>query len=1019
MSTGDLSYRPVLVWRLILIVALCFVSLAAGGAVLVWLAYRSLPNAGADISATLGALLVRWWPLLVAAWALVWVVATLLVFVVLRPLRHLVVAAKGSDTRLLPTDDEGEVGEIARMLEQTLRSGQQYRFELTHQRTIAENLEQQIDAITRLSQSLYRSPDVGAALIQVAAELQTAFRCDQAGIALVQPDTIDYYLSSATDESAMVLRAPRSGASLAERVLERGNLQRINDLPSQPELAAPGIANPRSALGVPMHMHLGPPGVVFLQSRRSATFDEQDISQLVRIAGYLSSAVEHVWQFYSERGRRRAVESVMQAARALGAALAPGRVPEVLLDHLGDVLPYDRCVVLLVDGDMLEVRASRGHEELAAYTRVPANTMPLIEDILTTRQPVVLSHASAEPRYRTFDQSSATQSWLGVPLERQERVAGILVLEQARPDAYGDDELRAAEALAQQAVSAIDNARLFAEARERAERLEVVAHSTQVISTRDVSRDLPAILRIIIHQMRRVVPCDYAALALYQDESFFVETVYDYTASHQLDNAANNTSASTNTPWQTAYRTSAPVVQHDLARSAFADDRQLVEKGLRSSVVVPIIGASKPIGALQFASSQPSVYTTSRISALLELSHYLGTALHNAQLQREREETAVKLARTEEHLNLVDKVRVVGQLASGVAHDFNNLLAGVLGNAQLLLMEIDDAEQRDMLSVIVQAAKDGTETVRRLQGFARMEHDSPMTEVRVDQLARDAIDITRPRWRDVAQSRGASISITRDLQPVTPIAGRPAELREVLTNLIINAADAMPRGGHITVRTFMNPVADSDEVVIEIEDQGVGIPDDVRERIFDPFFTTKGEQGTGLGLPVSLGIIQSHGGTIEVDTTPGEGTRFVVRLPVREAGASQAELFNVPDTMVPGHILFVESDDVVRGATCRILARWGHKVTEATNAAAALEKFAPGRYDVVMSDLGMPDMNGWELLSLVRQRDADVPTVLITGWGLQDSTDEARARGIDVVIEKPFDQDTLRAALGAALSVRR
>jgi CheY-like chemotaxis protein len=326
-----------------------------------------------------------------------------------------------------------------------------------------------------------------------------------------------------------------------------------------------------------------------------------------------------------------------------------------------------------------------------------------------------------------------------------------------------------------------------------------------------------------------------------------------------------------------------------------------------------------------------------------------------------------------------------------------------------------------MLGIIERAAKDGAETVRRLQGFARMEHDSPMTEVRLDILARDAIDITRPRWRDVAQSRGASIEVVKQLQPVTPLAGRPAELREVLTNLIINAVDALPKGGKIIVSTYDDKVSGdgAGHVVVEVADTGTGMLPEVRARIFDPFFTTKGEQGTGLGLAVSLGIVQSHGGEITVESDAGSGTRFTIRLPVRAADqSSKLARRHKTATIRPGHILFVESEAMIRDSTVRLLSRWGHQVTQASGGVEALQIFAPDTYDLVISDLGMPDMNGWDLLSQIKQRDRRVPTVLITGWGREFGDEEARARGVDFVIEKPFDQDDLREILVEAISGR-
>jgi two-component system cell cycle sensor histidine kinase/response regulator CckA len=165
-----------------------------------------------------------------------------------------------------------------------------------------------------------------------------------------------------------------------------------------------------------------------------------------------------------------------------------------------------------------------------------------------------------------------------------------------------------------------------------------------------------------------------------------------------------------------------------------------------------------------------------------------------------------------------------------------------------------------------------------------------------------------------------------------------------------------------------------------------------------------------------MGIVQSHGGQIEIESQVGVGTRFIIRLPVRAAAPSGKRRAPRNLTITPGHILFVESEAMVRDATVRVLTRWGHKVAQASGGVEALQMFAPDTYDVVISDLGMPDMNGWELLGLIKQRDRRVPTILITGWGRQFSDEESRSRGVDFVIEKPFDQDDLREVLAEAMA---
>lgn len=1028
--------RSTIAWRVLLVVATSVLVLLGSLAGLLWWAYDAIaldlaqrPPEGRTLDAARQLALSQaqqLWLFGVAAVVLTLLIALALSRWAVRPLSQLVAAASSltDETQFqLPVRAVGEVGQLARnfseMSDMLLRSSR----ELEKQNRLMSESVVRLEGLLQVGQELSVTLDADQLLRRVANTLQTTFGYERAGAALIDGESLIYYLSEIPGEKPPApQRLPLSEASVAGKAALTGAPVRIDDVrdDSAPS-PSPGLPAVRAELAMPV-IHNGQVlGVIEIQSLRGAAFTDQDEEQLGLLARLLAVALSNSNRFHDEQLRRQLAEAIFRVSQMLSAALASERVPELILDQLAQVLPFDRSALLLVNGEYVETTAARGFSDsqVLARARTYVRDAPLIAEIAAEGSPIILDDAQQDPRYRPTSGTSPARSWMGAPLLRQGQVIGVLVLESDQPNRYAKEELNAITAIANQATIAIENARLYADAQDRAQRLEVITQITQLISTRDVIRELHGILRMSIHMIRRVVPCDYAALALYNDDedTFSVETVYDFSVRDWSDLPAGQRVAAEGTPWQMACRTAGPVVQSDLSRSAFMEDQPLAASGLQSGVVVPIIGANRAIGALNFASRDSGAYGQAQIATLLELSHYLGPALHNARLQQEREDTATQLARTQEHLNLVDKVRVVGQLASGVAHDFNNLLAGILGNAQLLLLEIQDQEQRDMLRVIERAAKDGSETVRRLQGFARMEHDSPMTEVRLDMLARDAIDITRPRWRDVAQSRGASIEIDRQLQPVTPIAGRAAELREVLTNLIINSVDAMPQGGHIAIRTYDDPAADgSGSVVLEVADDGIGMPPDVRARIFDPFFTTKGDHGTGLGLAVSLGIVQGHGGQIDVESEIGGGTRFVIRLPVRaaEAAGEQHEGKDVP--IVPGHLLFVESEPMIREAMVRLLSRWGHRVTQASGGVDALRMFAPETFDVVISDLGMPDMSGWDLLSQIRQRDRRVPTVLLTGWGRQFSEDEARERGVDFVLEKPFDQEDLRRVLAQAMS---
>ena len=972
-------------------------------------------------------LALPWWPaalaVLLGAMLLVWV----LVRRATRPLGQLVTAAAtiGSEAagQPLPVRAAGEVGELARSFEALSQALQRSTHELEQQHRSLSAMVRRLEGLLRIEQELSATVEADQVLRRMATILRSTFGYEWAGVALVDGEVLAYHGCDAEPGAGLAAprRTPLTEQSIAGRAALTGAPVRVDDLNGAPHDApAPGLPAARSELAVPV-IHTGQLlAMIVVQSSRPAAFGPEDEQQLLALAHPLATALATARYFQAGQLYRQLAAAAYRLSQALTAAPAPGEVPGLLLDQIAQALPEDRGVVVLLDGDYLEIAAAHGFagppELVRARMRLADH--PLIAEVARQGCALALADTARDPRYRPIAGAPPARSWLGAPLLCQGQAAAVLVLESDRQCGYSEEELHAIATLASHAALAIEHARLAAEVQERTRQLEVVTYVTQVVSTRDVSRELPGILRTIVHQIRRVVPCDRAAIALYNedDDTFSVETVYDFAVSDWNELPPAQRLPAAHTPWQTACRTAGPLVQPELARSAFAHDQRLASTGLRSGVVVPIIGGNRAVGTLDFASREPAAYGPPQVATLLELSHYLGAALHNARLARDREETAIKLARTQEHLNMVDKVRAVGQLASGVAHDFNNLLAGILGNAQLLLLETQDAEQRELLRIIEQAAKDGAETVRRLQGFARMEHDTPLTEVRLDLLARDAIDLTRPRWRDVAQSRGAAIEIVRQLQPVTPIAGRPAELREVLTNLIINAVDALPRGGTITVSTYDERAADgSNTVVVEVADTGTGMTPEVRARIFDPFFTTKGEQGTGLGLAVSLGIVQSHGGQIEVESEIGCGTRFIIRLPVRVTDQVSKRKEPRAITITPGHILFVESEAMIRDATVRLLSRWGHKVTQAADGTEALRLFMPDLYDVVISDLGMPDMNGWELLAQIKQRDRQVPTVLITGWGRQVSDEEARARGVDFVIEKPFDQDDLRAVLAEAM----
>ena len=361
--------------------------------------------------------------------------------------------------------------------------------------------------------------------------------------------------------------------------------------------------------------------------------------------------------------------------------------------------------------------------------------------------------------------------------------------------------------------------------------------------------------------------------------------------------------------------------------------------------------------------------------------------------------------RIREQYSQIEKMSALGELASGVAHDFNNTLAGILGRAQLLLEATDPMKIDKGLNIIIKTAKDGAKTVKRIQDFARQRRDHDFQLVDVRQLLLDVSEITRPRWKNRAEAANIYISMKFNCAVGVTVMGDESELREVLVNLVFNAVDAMPRGGTLT----MAAKETCDAVEISLRDTGTGMSEETRLRVFDPFFTTKDKAGMGLGLAVSYGIIRRHDATVDVESQVGVGTTFRIRLPIpTETGTSQsiATFVNLPgvrSTSAQTRILVVDDEEYVRDLLRDILEKEGCEAVVAEGGHQALSLFEKGNFDAVFTDIGMPDMNGWELSRALRQRNHNIPVAVITGWGESVGTQDRQAAQVDWVVAKPFD----------------
>jgi PAS domain S-box-containing protein len=371
----------------------------------------------------------------------------------------------------------------------------------------------------------------------------------------------------------------------------------------------------------------------------------------------------------------------------------------------------------------------------------------------------------------------------------------------------------------------------------------------------------------------------------------------------------------------------------------------------------------------------------------------------------------------EAQMHQSERLTALGQMAGGIAHDFNNLLQAILGYAQLMARSPGNTDVvRRGIDVIEKAANGGAETVRRIQKFARLRPDEPFVSMDLNQVVRDSLAITRPRWEEKKVKGGVPLQLELELGPVPVVMGRPAELNEVITNLVLNAIDAMPRGGTLRLRTRLG---DHRHAVITVADTGMGMTEEVRKRVFDPFFTTKGEEGTGLGLSVSHSIIERHGGDLRVDSRPGEGTTFTITLPIGMGPAGESTAGPETGGERKGRILLVDNDPQVLSILGEMLKDAGHHVLPVPSGSEALRVFVPNGFDLIITNVGMPEMSGWDVAERLRAKDPNVPVIFITGWGLQEE-DQARCRrlGISALLFKPVPPQELHRTVQVALAAR-
>jgi signal transduction histidine kinase/ActR/RegA family two-component response regulator len=566
-------------------------------------------------------------------------------------------------------------------------------------------------------------------------------------------------------------------------------------------------------------------------------------------------------------------------------------------------------------------------------------------------------------------------------------------------------------------------------------RLDLLYRITRAIGER---QDLQSIFQVVIRRLEADLPIDFGCVCLYQPTTNTLAVMSIGVKNRAVGNELvltreagipiENNGLARCVGGELVY-------EPDAAQVRFPFAQRMARGGLRSLVIAPLLAESTVFGVLIAARERLDGFSSADCEFLRQLSEHVALAAHQAQLHGNLKQAYDDLRQSQHTVMQQERLRALGQMASGVAHDINNAISPIaLYTESLLEQEQNISERgRKYLITIQRAIEDVAQTVLRMREFHRPhEPQLVLSHIQLNQLVQQVLDLTRVRWRDEPQQHGFVISVQTDLSLDLPsIKGADNEIRDALTNLVFNAVDAMPAGGTLTLRTLVvlrdqnDRNYDSEDSIgvarLEVSDTGIGMDADTKRRCLEPFFTTKGERGTGLGLAMIYGMAQRHDAEMTIESEPGRGTTIRLDFPI--PAVPKNPTVRVAALQLPAQplrLLLVDDDPLLIESLCNTLEADGHTIVAADGGQAGIDTFVASLarnepFAAVITDLGMPYVDGRRVAAAIKASSPATPVIMLTGWGQRLLDDNEVPQDVDRVLNKPPKLTELRRVLAELL----
>ncbi len=696
--------------------------------------------------------------------------------------------------------------------------------------------------------------------------------------------------------------------------------------------------------------------------------------------------------------------------------LPPGELFALAMDRLSRLLAADRALLFVHDEGTgrLVPRSSRGfrREELEMVSLDPSQG--LIGRVFREKRVQTLDAAAAPEAADPFVERFPVRQGIAVPVRTEGEVGGVLFAgRRALGAPFSTTDVLLLLVIADRVGSALVHQRLL---ERHGEHLGHLREVRALVDEQRPGREPRDILARMGEAACRV-PGVRAALALAGSGPTAITAA---AGAGRLRSVGPEQIPPDDDLLAEGFAADRPVAIRDLQARATARPGVLERDGLRAGLLVPLRSRGRVLGLLALADVEPREFSPEEVEIALTLAAVTAGALDSRRgLEDLRQALGEQAARQAEQAER-EKARVLTAFGAGLTRELSAVFALLLGKSQLMLARAPDESLRERLAALEEAAWRGTDVTQRLLGLAEADRAADLS-CDLGAIAREALAFARPRLGSGAAPARGRIEMTADLPPTSPVAGSATALREAIVNIVLNAMEAMPAGGSVTVR--LREVERGVELVVA--DSGPGIAPEVKPRIFDPFFTTRPGH-LGLGLTVVQAVVLRAGGRVDVQSGP-VGTTVILWLPAAPpSGATRSDALAVepappsapepPPAPVPvGSVLVVEEEDGIRGAVLDALAAAGHRVEAAVDATGALDRLALGGIDVVVTDLALRDRSGLQLAAAVKQRSPGAAVVLLTGWGRRLHEERVRGAGVDVMVVKPIEPERVRTAVAEAL----